>query len=148
MASLESITQSLASLSITPSASVSHTVASSPAAWREALEASGSAPKSFELTKTIVYKPKTAKTATPVPVVVIAAENTDVISGALGKKLSLKELRLASEDLLTEFFAVDKHARTCLYYQLNHDLTLPYSFPSRSHRDKFFEGHCRARLNY
>lgn len=111
MASLESITQSLASLSIAPSASVTHATASSPAAWREALEASEGAPKSFELVKTIVYKPKTAKTATPVPLVVIARENTDVISGALGKKLNLKELRLASEDLLTEFFAVDKHAR-------------------------------------
>lgn len=111
MASLESITQSLASLSIAPSASVTHATASSPSAWREALEASEGAPKSFELIKTIVYKPKTARTATPVPLVVIARENTDVISGALGKKLNLKELRLASEDLLTEFFAVDKHAR-------------------------------------
>ncbi|EKM57048.1 uncharacterized protein PHACADRAFT_254575 [Phanerochaete carnosa HHB-10118-sp] len=110
MAPLESITQSLASLSIAPSASVTHAAASSPAAWREALESSEGAPKSFELVKTIVYKPKTAKTATPVPLVVIARENTDVISAALGRKLNLKELRLASEDLLAEFFAVDKHS--------------------------------------
>ena len=112
MASLDSITQSLAALSIAPSASVSHASASSPAAWREALEASEAAPKSFELVKTIVYKPKTAKTATPIPLIVVARENTDVLSGALGKKLNLKEPRLASEDLITEFFAVDKHART------------------------------------
>ncbi|KAI0790391.1 prolyl-tRNA synthetase [Abortiporus biennis] len=110
MASLESIAQSLASLSITPEAAFEHAAASSPAAWREALEATSSAPKSFELIKTIVYKPKTAKTATPVPVVVIARENTDVISGALGKKLNLKDLRLASEDLLTEFFQLDKNS--------------------------------------
>ncbi|GJE93747.1 prolyl-tRNA synthetase [Phanerochaete sordida] len=110
MASLESITQSLSALSIAPSAAVSHAAASSPAAWREALEASDAAPKPFELVKTIVYKPKTAKTATPVPLVVIARENTDVASNALGRKLNLKELRLASEDLLAEFFTVDKHS--------------------------------------
>ena len=111
MASLESITQSLASLSITPSANVSHAAASSPAAWREALEATEGAPKPFELVKTIVYKPKTAKTATPIPFVVIARENTDIPTNALGRKLNLKELRLASEDLLAEFFGVEKHAR-------------------------------------
>ncbi|KIP03554.1 hypothetical protein PHLGIDRAFT_31760 [Phlebiopsis gigantea 11061_1 CR5-6] len=110
MASLDSVAQSLAALSIAPSATVQHVAASSPAAWREALEAAASVPASFELVKTIVYKPKTAKTATPVPLVVIAREHTDVPSGALAKKLNLKEPRLASEDLITEFFAVDKHA--------------------------------------
>ncbi|THH00052.1 hypothetical protein EW026_g2425 [Hermanssonia centrifuga] len=110
MASLESITQSLSGLSITPAATVSHTAASSPQAWREALEASSSAPKSFELIKTLVYKPKTAKTATPVPLVVVARENTDVLSGSVAKKLNLKEPRLAAEDLLTEFFSLDKNS--------------------------------------
>ncbi|KAI0826152.1 prolyl-tRNA synthetase [Irpex lacteus] len=110
MATLESITQSLAALSIAPAASVSHAATNSPADWRQALEASGSAPKDFELTKVLVYKPKTAKTATPVPLVVITREYTDFASGALGKKLNLKELRLASEDLLTEFFSLDKNS--------------------------------------
>ena len=148
MASLDSITQSLASLSINPSASVSHAVASSPAAWREALEASESTPKSFELIKTIVYKPKTAKTATPIPLVVVARENTDVISGALGKKLNLKELRLASEDLLTEFFAVDKHARRYPASLVMRYLTLLQSLSSRSYRKQFFQGYYRPRLNH
>ncbi|GBE87397.1 Putative proline--tRNA ligase [Sparassis crispa] len=96
--------------SIVPAAFVEHSATNSPATWREALEASGSAPKSFELIKTLVYKPKTAKNATPVPVVVIAREGTDVISGLLGKKLNLKDLRLGSEELLTEFFALDKNS--------------------------------------
>ncbi|KDQ10336.1 hypothetical protein BOTBODRAFT_36241 [Botryobasidium botryosum FD-172 SS1] len=60
--------------------------------------------------KTLVFKPKTAKNATPVPVIVIADHKTETSSSALGKKLSLKELRLASEDLLKEFFSVDKDA--------------------------------------
>ena len=114
MANLESITQSLAALSITPSATISHAPESNPAAWREALEASPDAPKPFELIKTLVYKPKTAKTATPVPLVIIAREATEVNSGAIGKKLGLKELRFASEDLLQEFFSSDKNSRACL----------------------------------
>lgn len=111
MGSLENITKSLAGLSITPSATVEHDPASSPAAWREALQGKPSVPASFELLKTIVYKPKTAKTATPVPLVVIAREGTDVITGPLGKKLTLKDLRLASDDLLSEFFVLDKNSR-------------------------------------
>ncbi|KAG2340941.1 prolyl-tRNA synthetase [Suillus weaverae] len=114
MNSLESVAQALAGLSITPSASITHAETNSPASWRETLLATSSAPKSFELIKTLVYKPKTAKTAIPVPVVVIAREETETSSSALGKKLNLKELRLASEDLLAEFFALDKNSLSLL----------------------------------
>lgn len=111
MASLESITQSLATLSIQPAAVVNHD-ATDAANWREALRASADAPESFETLKTMVYKPKTAKTATPVPLVIIARESTEVNSNAVGKKLNLKEVRVASEDLLKEFFSLDKDSRT------------------------------------
>jgi prolyl-tRNA synthetase len=114
MASLDTITQSLESLSIKPTAAVSHGATTSPTAWRDALLATESAPKNFELIKTLVYKPKTPKTATPVPVVVIARDETETNSGAIGKKLNLKELRLASGDLLTDFFALDKDSRMFL----------------------------------
>ena len=93
---------------------IAHAETSSTATWKEALIASGSAPKSFEIIKTLVYKPKTAKTATPVPVVVIARDETDTNSTAIGKKLNLKELRLASEDLLKDFFSLDKNSCTLL----------------------------------
>lgn len=112
MSSLDQVTQALAALSIKPTATISHVATNSPASWKDALSADTSSPKSFELIKTIVYKPKTAKNATPVPVVVITREETETASGALGKKLNLKELRLASEDLLSEFFALDKNSRT------------------------------------
>ncbi|PPQ88065.1 hypothetical protein CVT25_013673 [Psilocybe cyanescens] len=110
MAAVNDLLQKLATISIKPSSTVAHAETSSPATWKEALIASGSAPASFELIKTLVYKPKTAKSATPVPVVVIARDETETNSGAIGKKLSLKELRLASEDLLTEFFSLDKNS--------------------------------------
>ena len=111
MTTLEGITQTLSSLSITPAAALQHTPAPSPQAWRETLEASSSAPKSFDLIKIVVYKPKTAKTATPVPLVVIASEKVDYTAASIGRKLNLKEPRLGSEELLTEFFGVDKGAR-------------------------------------
>lgn len=106
--SVSDIAQKLNALSIKPLATVSHAKTSpSLASWKDALIATGSAPASFELIKTLVYKPKTAKTAVPVPVVVVAREETANL-GAIGKKLNLKDLRLASEDLLTEFFSLDK----------------------------------------
>ncbi|KAG6821860.1 hypothetical protein H0H93_014913, partial [Arthromyces matolae] len=91
-----------------PTSSITHAPTTSPAEWKEALIAHESTPKDFELIKTLVYKPKTAKTATPVPVVVIARDSTETNSTAIGKALNLKELRLASADLLKEFFSLDK----------------------------------------
>lgn len=124
MSSPDQVTQALAALSIKPAVTVSHAATNSPASWRDALSADTSSPKSFELIKTIVFKPKTAKSAIPVPVVVIAREETETASGALGKKLNLKELRLASEDLLSEFFTLDKNSRTRFATRiLTHSLT-------------------------
>lgn len=106
----------LSRVSITPHSIVSHAASDSPAAWRSSLSsANPSAPQSYELIKTLVFKPKTAKNATPVPVVVVSREATDMNSAALGKKLKLKELRLASEDLLKEFFALDKDSSMSLF---------------------------------
>ena len=99
----------LTKLSVTPHSIVSHAASNSPATWRSSLSsANPSAPQSYELIKTLVFKPKTAKNATPVPLVVVLRDETDVNSAALGRKLKLKELRLASEDLLKEVFALDK----------------------------------------
>lgn len=111
MASLE---QSLAALSITPSATVKHANTTSPATWREELEKITTVPKPYELIKTLVFKPKTAKSAVTIPVVVIARDDTETNSAALGKKLNLKELRLANSELLTEFFGLDKDS--CAFY--------------------------------
>ncbi|KAK1226888.1 hypothetical protein PQX77_010104 [Marasmius sp. AFHP31] len=52
-----------------------------------------------------------SQTATPIPVVVIVRDATAASSSATGKKLNLKELRLASEDLLKEFFELDKDSQ-------------------------------------
>ncbi|KZT55210.1 prolyl-tRNA synthetase [Calocera cornea HHB12733] len=90
------------------SRAISHSPSTSPATWREALESAKGVPESFELLKVLVFKPRTAKNVTPVPVIVIAREETETSSAALGKKLNLKDLRLATEDLIVEFFGVGK----------------------------------------
>lgn len=55
-------------------------------------------------TKTLVFKPKTAKTATPIPVIVFALQSTQTPSGLIAKSANVKEPRLAKEDLVQEFF--------------------------------------------
>jgi prolyl-tRNA synthetase len=50
----------------------------------------------------LLFKPKTAKTAEPTPVLVLAKEDTETSSGAIGGLLKLKELRLANEDLIKQ----------------------------------------------
>ena len=80
-------------------------------ALSDVLKGKQGVPEQFDLLKVLVFKPKTAKTATPVPVVIIAGEETETNANAVGKKLNLKELRLASEDLLKDFFGVDKDSR-------------------------------------
>ena len=62
------------------------------------LDSSSSAP--LVLIPQLLFKPKTAKTATPTPVLVLSLDSSDYSSSALGKVLNLKELRLASDDLL------------------------------------------------
>jgi prolyl-tRNA synthetase len=112
--SLASITQTLAALSIKPAESVEHNETDSPASWRVALTANPLSPKSFELVKMLVFKTKAAKnaTATSLPVVVIARDETETSSASLAKKLDLKDMRLASEDLLKDLFSLDKHSST------------------------------------
>ncbi|KAK6203568.1 uncharacterized protein RJT21DRAFT_119737 [Scheffersomyces amazonensis] len=58
-----------------------------------------------EATKTLIFKPKTAKTATPIPVVVLALQSTQTPSGAIAKAAGVKEPRLAKDDLIQEFFS-------------------------------------------
>ena len=115
--SLEISLSALAALSIEPKGSLVHPAACDPASWKAALDrapasTNAAVPSSYKLTKTLIFKPKTAKTATPVPVVVIASDETDTKnSAALGKRLNQKELRLAGDDLIREFFALDKDSR-------------------------------------
>ncbi|KAJ9063921.1 hypothetical protein DSO57_1035870 [Entomophthora muscae] len=91
------------------SKSVTHPVATSPVEWATALtSAEPKAPEGYLMTKTLVLKPKATKTAAVTPVMVIALESTSTNLSALGKKIELKEMRLAAPELLQEFFKCDK----------------------------------------
>ncbi|KAI9599562.1 hypothetical protein BDF19DRAFT_410207 [Syncephalis fuscata] len=104
MATLEAIQAHLAALSISASAT-SHAAVAGGAAWQEELTKTS---VDAHVTKTLVFKPKTAKTAVATPVVVLALEETTVPLGALAKKINVKEMRMAAADLLQEAFAVEK----------------------------------------
>ncbi|WVQ78598.1 proline-tRNA ligase [Cryptococcus sp. DSM 104549] len=70
--------------------------------WKAELATTAPTLTSTLLTKTLLFKPKTAKTATPTPVLVLAQDTTETSSGAIGRLLELKELRLAQEVLIKE----------------------------------------------
>lgn len=118
--SVEDIVSRLNALGISHPPVLSHEPTTSPQAWRDILSSSSSSsqstpsaatvPESYSLIKTLIFKPKTGKDETVVPVVVVAHEGTETNSTALGKKLGLKDLRLANEGLLEEFFGVGKDA--------------------------------------
>lgn len=135
MVAADELITRLESLSLAPTAKCAHPAVTNPAEWKDVLGKTPGVPSSFELCKTLVFKPKTAKSATPVPVVVIARDETETNSGALGKKLNLKDLRLAADDLLTEFFSLDKHSR--MYYSCDVSISLAHTtqcLPLRSQR--------------
>ncbi|KAI8052995.1 hypothetical protein BDF22DRAFT_686520 [Syncephalis plumigaleata] len=104
MTTLEDILAHLAALSISPS-STSHDAVNAGAAWKEELNKNN---VDAHVTKTLVFKPKTAKTAVATPVVVIALEETTVPLGPLAKKINVKEMRMAAPELLQEVFSVEK----------------------------------------
>lgn len=61
-------------------------------------------PTESNLIKSLVFKPKTAKSATPVPIVVVALQSTTTPAGIIAQETSSKDPRLARDDLMKSFF--------------------------------------------
>lgn len=57
--------------------------------------------------KSLVFKPKTAKTATPVPIVVVALQTTATPGPSIASETGLKDPRLARDELFVSFFKHD-----------------------------------------
>lgn len=106
-ATLESISSSLKSLSIAATSVVSHAASTSPDSWKEAVSSLATG-ANFEYTKTLLFKPKTAKTAKAYPVLVVAKNDTETNMTALGKEINQKEMRLAAPELLQDFLGATK----------------------------------------
>ncbi|WVO14142.1 proline-tRNA ligase [Cryptococcus depauperatus] len=83
---------------------ITHAPVKGSAEWKAQLTLANPALAEASLTKTLLFKPKTAKSAVPTPVIILASDTTETNSGAIGKLLELKELRLASEDLIKQVF--------------------------------------------
>ena len=99
----ESILAALSSLSLGDAPRVaSHAATDSQAAWADALAtlSADAAPTGYRLLKTLVFKPKTAKSDTPIPLLVVTDEKTQTSTAAIGAHMKLKDLRLAVPELL------------------------------------------------
>jgi prolyl-tRNA synthetase len=111
----------LSKLSITPK-TVEHEHVADNKSWDAALEKI-QAGVSFKLSKTLVLKPKTAKSAAPTPLVILALDSTETNITAISKSIGLKDCRFASEDLLKETFDEDKTSGNRvnhLIYEIDH----------------------------
>ncbi|EIW66374.1 hypothetical protein TREMEDRAFT_45824 [Tremella mesenterica DSM 1558] len=100
MSTDEEIISKLHKLSFTSTEVVRHEPVKGGVEWKVELEKVGKG--GVGLTKTLLFKPKTAKSATPTPVLLIARESTQTSSSLLATQLNLKDLRLASLDLIKE----------------------------------------------
>ncbi|WWC89706.1 proline-tRNA ligase [Kwoniella dendrophila CBS 6074] len=105
------ILERLSKLQIKHDEIINHSAVKNGQEWSAELSISSPGLNSISITKTLLFKPKTAKTATPTPVLVLAKESTETSSGLIGKYLELKELRLASEDLIKSVFPEIKNSK-------------------------------------
>ncbi len=107
---MEAISSALSALSIQTEKVVKHAAANSPESWRSAVSdvASSLGLATQNYTKTVVFKPKTAKTATPTPVVLIAKDDSEYNTGAVAKHIGQKEMRLAAPEVLKDFLNATK----------------------------------------
>ncbi|CCH60991.1 hypothetical protein TBLA_0D04970 [Henningerozyma blattae CBS 6284] len=69
--------------------------------------------------KSLVFKPKTPKSATPIPIVVIALQSTTTPSSLIAQLTGTKDPRLAKDDLIKTFFAAPSAGEFNLGHLLN-----------------------------
>ncbi|KAJ2594838.1 hypothetical protein H4R99_005589 [Coemansia sp. RSA 1722] len=87
---------------------VEHAAVDNIQQWAEALTGVSGLPSKYTLTKTLIFKPKQPKSEPIAPVVVIASSESETSSKAIGAELKLKDLRFASDDVLTSIFQTAK----------------------------------------
>ncbi|KAJ1848147.1 hypothetical protein LPJ57_008639, partial [Coemansia sp. RSA 486] len=87
---------------------VEHAAVDNIQQWAEALTGVSGLPSKYTLTKTLIFKPKQPKSEPIAPVVVVASSESETSSKAIGAELKLKDLRFASDDVLTSIFQTAK----------------------------------------
>ena len=91
---------------------VSHEATSNAATWKDAL-ATASTPTDYLLTKTLVFKPKVAKSAVAVLIVVVALDSTATNAGQVAKAAGEKEARFAAADVVKDVLGVSVEQGIC-----------------------------------
>ncbi|KAJ2864881.1 hypothetical protein GGI22_001620 [Coemansia erecta] len=76
--------------------------------WAAALSSATGVPPKYQLTKTLIFKPKQPKSEPIAPVVVVARSDSATNAKAIGAQLKLKDLRFASDDVLSSIFNTQK----------------------------------------
>jgi len=106
MSDFATVCQLLESLSLDPPTHQHSSVANN-AAWAESLaEDPSSLPSKYQLTKTLVFKPKSPKSVQEVTlIVVVALDASKIDMTGLAKSNGFKEMRMANEDLLKQSFS-------------------------------------------
>jgi len=92
---------------------VTHETTSSSQSWKDALT-TASTPKDYLLTKTLVFKPKVAKSAVATLIMVVALDNTATSAGQVAKAAGEKEARFAAADVVKEALGVSVEQGTSM----------------------------------
>lgn len=97
---------------------VSHAPTTNAASWKDALASSSTTTPSegYILTKTLVFKPKVAKSETAVLIVVVALDDTATSAGQIAKAAGVKEARFATADAIQEALGVTVEEGISLMY--------------------------------
>ena len=86
---------------------ISHAATTNAVTWKEALSSNtSSAPAPYHLTKTLVFKPKTAKGQNTVLILVVALDDTPTNSSQISKAAAEKEARFATPEVVKEVLGV------------------------------------------
>ncbi|KAJ1648485.1 hypothetical protein LPJ64_000182 [Coemansia asiatica] len=87
---------------------VEHAAVENVQQWAEALTGVSGLPSKYTLTKTLIFKPKQPKSEPIAPVVVVASSESETPPKTIGAQLKLKDLRFASDEVLTGIFQTAK----------------------------------------
>ncbi|KAJ2761822.1 hypothetical protein H4S06_001000 [Coemansia sp. BCRC 34490] len=107
MSDVSALVSKLSSLGLNQQA-VEHAAVDTIDQWAEALASTSGVPAKYQLTKTLIFKPKQPKSEPIAPVLVVARSDSTTNAKAIGTQLKLKDLRFANDDVLSTIFKTQK----------------------------------------
>jgi prolyl-tRNA synthetase len=86
---------------------VTHPATTNSSSWKAALANTATPAEGYLLTKTLVFKPKVAKSETPIMIVVVALDDTATSSSQIAKAAGEKDARFATAEAVKEALGVN-----------------------------------------